>query len=439
MLPWSAELAGRFDQSAFDSTLLRGNPLGDPHERPVLVYLPPGYDESDRRYPSIYVAKGYTGHLGMWFNRTPFRQPYPELLDACSPPVRCRRRSWCSSTRGPGRRLASTWTPPGTGQYHSYLCDEIVPWVDAQYRTHRGPGSPGITGKSSGGYAAMVTPLLRPDVFGALATHAGDAAFEVCYQPEFPSGPGNCGTCTTARTRSSSPILEPRRPADEPGSASCWRCTGTPRRTRPSADGTVLFPMTNWAELIPEVWERWLAWDPVAMVEQPSTRRRCGRCGPCGSTRASRTSITSISGATAFHRAVREAGVPEGGAVRVVRGQARRDRVPLSAGGRMAVPTSWPANWDAWRGSRSTVAGMGHYRGVAGRGRGAADRQVGRGRRGPSCSRRRRRWTRKARTTTPTTWLEELSDPKLDAEKDTIGLWADGAWSGTAAVRGVRT
>ena len=31
----------------------------------------------------------------------------------------------------------------------------------------------------------MITPMLRPDLFGGLATHAGDALFECCYQPEF--------------------------------------------------------------------------------------------------------------------------------------------------------------------------------------------------------------------------------------------------------------
>ena len=32
----------------------------------------------------------------------------------------------------------------------------------------------------------MVVPMLRPEVFGALASHAGDALFEACYLPEFP-------------------------------------------------------------------------------------------------------------------------------------------------------------------------------------------------------------------------------------------------------------
>ena len=75
----------------------------------------------------------------------------------------------------------------GTGRYLDYLCDELVgvrrrALPDARRRAT----TAGLTGKSSGGYGAMVVPMLRPDVFGALATHAGDALFEACYLPEFP-------------------------------------------------------------------------------------------------------------------------------------------------------------------------------------------------------------------------------------------------------------
>jgi hypothetical protein len=76
MLPWSAELAGRIDEHVISSELLRGNPLGDPHERPLLVYTPPGYDdEPGRAYPAVYVIQGYTGHVAMWGNRVSFTQP----------------------------------------------------------------------------------------------------------------------------------------------------------------------------------------------------------------------------------------------------------------------------------------------------------------------------------------------------------------------------
>src|SRR5512146_2750550 len=187
MLPWSAELAGRIDEHVFPSELLRGNPLGDPHERPLLVYVPPGYDaEPDRRYPAVYVIQGYTGQVMMWRNRTAFRQPFTETADAVF-----------ASGQAPSAIVVyvDAWTAyggsqfvdsPGTGRYHSYLCDEVVPWIDAHYRTIDAPASRAITGKSSGGFGAMITPMLRPDLFGALATHAGDALYEYCYITGFP-------------------------------------------------------------------------------------------------------------------------------------------------------------------------------------------------------------------------------------------------------------
>ena len=53
MEPWSYELAGRLEEHAVESEVLKGNPLGDPHVRPLWVYVPPGYDDdADRRYPS---------------------------------------------------------------------------------------------------------------------------------------------------------------------------------------------------------------------------------------------------------------------------------------------------------------------------------------------------------------------------------------------------
>ena len=82
-LPWHRELAGRLETHVIRSPALAGNHLGDPVDRPVWVYVPPGYDDDPaRRYPSVYVIQGYTGHVAMWANRTPFRQPFPETADA---------------------------------------------------------------------------------------------------------------------------------------------------------------------------------------------------------------------------------------------------------------------------------------------------------------------------------------------------------------------
>ena len=53
----------------------------------------------------------------------------------------------------------------------------MIPFVDARYPTLAAREHRGVSGKSSGGYGAMVISMLRPEVFGALASHAGDALF----------------------------------------------------------------------------------------------------------------------------------------------------------------------------------------------------------------------------------------------------------------------
>jgi S-formylglutathione hydrolase FrmB len=268
MEPWSFEPKGRTDEHIVDSRALRGNALGDPHERPLWVSTPPGYgDDAERRYPSVYVIQGLTGQLDAWRNRSPFRRNFPELADDLfargeAPPVIV---VWvdCWTSLGGSQFLDS----PGTGNYLTYLCDEVVPFVDERYRTIADRDHRGIQGKSSGGYGAMVVPMLRPDLWGGLATHAGDALFETCYLPEF---------------RESVRVLRDEydgsfdafwkdfrsRPAfskDSDGHllndwcmAACYSA---------DADGTVNLPFdTTTGELIPEIWDRWLALDPVRMV-----------------------------------------------------------------------------------------------------------------------------------------------------------------------------
>ena len=266
-LPWGVPLAGRLDEHVFTSQLLRDNPLGDPHLRPLWVYVPPGYDdEPDRRYPSVYVIQGYTGHVQMWQNRTAYRQPYLETADQvfaegkAPPAVVVYVDAW---TAYGGSQFVDS---PGTGRYHSYLCDEVVPWVDAHYRTLDAPRHRGIQGKSSGGFGALITPMLRPDLFGGLASHAGDSLYELSYIKEF----GDCVrllrdyggdiwkwwadfTSRTAFTKKADMTLLMTL-----GVSACFSA---------DADGTVRLPFDpRTGQLIPELWDRWLAWDPVRMV-----------------------------------------------------------------------------------------------------------------------------------------------------------------------------
>ena len=312
MLPWSSPLAGRIEHHTVHSELLRDNPLGDPHDRPVYVYLPPGYDDDPaRRYPVVYVIQGYTGHVGMWFNRQAFRRPYPELADDVfatgdtPPAILVYVDAWTSF--GGSQFLDS----PATGRYHSYLCDEVVPWVDANFRTLADRAHRAISGKSSGGYGAMVTPMLRPDLFSALATHAGDALFDVCYPADFPrlarilrdeydgdyqnylAGRGNrvFGTKDTDLD-----LIE---------------IYGYAAAYSGNEDGTVSLPFDDTGALVPEVWARWLKYDPVRMAAEPHHAETLRSLTAIWIDAGRADEYYLDLGATAFRRALTQAGVAD--------------------------------------------------------------------------------------------------------------------------------
>lgn len=265
--PWKGELAGRIDEHVIDSAALAGNPLGDPAARPLAVYVPPGYDDDGgRRYPAVYVIQGYTGFLNIWWNRSAYRQPYPEMADTLfasgeAPPcIVVFVDAW---TAYGGSQFVDS---AGTGRYHTYLCDDVVPFVDARYRTLASPEHRGIQGKSSGGFGAMITPMLRPDVFGGLATHAGDSLYECCYVPEFPKaaralrdwdgsiqGWWEDFNSRIAFTNKSDQLL-----LGLYGVAACFS---------PGDDGEPMLPFDPaTGALVDDVWQKWLAWDPVRMI-----------------------------------------------------------------------------------------------------------------------------------------------------------------------------
>lgn len=268
MQPWSRDFAGHLDEHVIDSQALTGNPLGDPHRRPIWVYTPPGYDDdAERRYPSLYVIQGLTGQLDMWRNRKAFAPNPPELIDAAfaersaTPAIVVFVDCWTSL--GGSQFLDS----PATGRYHSYLCDEVVPFVDAGYRTLADRDHRGIAGKSSGGYGAMVTPMLRPDLFGGLATHAGDALFEVSYQPDIREAVRALRDTYDFSYDAFWADLRarPGRPKKTDGALLNMYCMAACYSA--DADGTVQLPFDlRTGRLRPDVWERWLAWDPVRMA-----------------------------------------------------------------------------------------------------------------------------------------------------------------------------
>jgi hypothetical protein len=110
--------------------------------------------------------------------------------------------------------------------------------------------------------------MLRPDLFGGLATHAGDALFELCYLPDF----RDAARALRDYDGSFEGFWEDfrSRPAFTKGTdfpllnawamAACYSA---------NEDGSIDLPFEpETGRLRDDVWERWLAWDPVRMAER---------------------------------------------------------------------------------------------------------------------------------------------------------------------------
>jgi hypothetical protein len=121
-------------------------------------------------------------------------------------------------------------------------------------------------GKSSGGFGAMITPMLRPDLFGALATHAGDSLYEYCYIPEFPAAIRHLRAYDGDIWRWWEDFRG-RESFTKPGDQDLIGLLGVAACFSANEDGSVELPFDPVTGVLrPDVWQRWLDWDPVRMV-----------------------------------------------------------------------------------------------------------------------------------------------------------------------------
>jgi len=246
--------------SRIESAHLAGNLLGDPSERDLFVYLPPGYEKSDRRYPTAYLLHAYGDTAELLVTPATdgerWRPPLEDVLDpvfgrmGVAPMIVVIPDGW--SRWGCGQWVDS----PVTGHFEQYVLHEVVPFVDATHRTIPDARSRGVFGFSSGGFGAWNLASRNPEIFGAMAVLSADSFLDMTHKfmlykfldsiwPEAPNGPieGNFW----------SEIVYD------------YSATYSPNPDRPPfyVDLPVAHPS---GELIQEVWDRWLSFDPVVNV-----------------------------------------------------------------------------------------------------------------------------------------------------------------------------
>ncbi len=278
------------------SRALKGNPLGDPHVRKLAVWLPPQYDgDPKRRFPALYDLVGFTGSGMAHLNWKPFSENLGEraarlIHDEKMPPVILVLPD-CFTALGGNQYVNSS----AVGRYADYLVREIVPFVDRELRTLPSREHRGCFGKSSGGYGAIVHGMKYANTWGAVADHSGDSYFDFVYHCDWPN--------------TLNELAKHRRPTLKAGSydaakrarakgldrghddgrvkrflAAVWKkpklshaesmaimnlCMAATYDPDPRAPLGFRLPMNlETGELLPENWKRWLAHDPIHLVER---------------------------------------------------------------------------------------------------------------------------------------------------------------------------
>ena len=257
-------------QVVVDSQVLRGNPLGDPHLRRFPVYTPPQYDsEPDRRFPVVWSLAGYGGWGEQKVSeQRAWEEPLPAQLDRLMlsgelEPMLIAFPDCFTRFGGSQYRNSSA-----TGRYGDYLADELVAAIDARFRTQQGRDRRAVMGKSSGGYGALMMGMLRSDVFGLCCATAADSYFPLSCVPDFGKalqvfhrhgGPEAFVAAFAAKhSRSSAEFAAMMVLAY----AQCY----SPNPAVAVYGADLPFDLET-GEIHAATWSRWLACDPVTMVE----------------------------------------------------------------------------------------------------------------------------------------------------------------------------
>lgn len=256
-----------------NSEVLRDNPLGDPPQRSVPVYLPPGYTNDGDRYPVVYLLTGFTGRGTFMLNDAAFDEPIQERMDRLIAGGQIQPMILvmpdCFTRYGGSQYLNSS----ATGRYEAHLIEELVPLIDRHYRTRAEPGYRAVAGKSSGGYGALVQAMRHPDVFGVLACHSGDMYFDYCYKPDFTKFLNAAGRNSIESDEQLRDFLADFRPKMHPKPPAFFDLLHIPAMSacyspNPAAPCGFDLPVEFYTGLLrPDVWQRWLAHDPITMLE----------------------------------------------------------------------------------------------------------------------------------------------------------------------------
>ena len=156
------------------SSALEGNLLGDSPDRNVIIYLPPGYydeENSEKRYPVIYLLHGYDADYELWTSGNYWLGKGWSIADVSDYLIEDGTiQPMIIVMPSAKNRYRGSWyvNSEVTGGWEDFIAQDLVAEVDKSYRTIDNPSGRGVAGHSMGGFGALWIGLNNPGVFGAV-------------------------------------------------------------------------------------------------------------------------------------------------------------------------------------------------------------------------------------------------------------------------------
>ena len=162
-VPAEAQEEARAQWVTLHSPAMEGNLEGNSAERTALVVTPPGYDENPgKRYPVVYFLHGYWATPQMYQQSMKFDEAVDEAARAGNEVI-------LVMPDGHSKLKGGFYSnSPTVGNYEAFVAEDLVAWVDANYRTIARRESRGLSGHSMGGYGTMRLGMKYPEVFSSL-------------------------------------------------------------------------------------------------------------------------------------------------------------------------------------------------------------------------------------------------------------------------------
>jgi S-formylglutathione hydrolase FrmB len=245
-------LKGKLERIKVHGKSLEGNLLGESAEPEVSIYLPPSYStDRTRRYPVVYLLHGYTNtDLGYFGAEGRQLHVIAERVFASGA-----AREMILVMPNAMNAFGGSMYSNTAGDWEGYVADDLVAYMDKNYRTIATREGRGLAGHSMGGYGTMRIGMKRPDVFSAIY------ALSSCCLNE--------GT-VRARGAGPSPAETVKTMEEARGNRGAQGTLARAAAWAPNPKNPPFYldlPTKN-GEVVPDVAVKWAANSPVAMLDQ---------------------------------------------------------------------------------------------------------------------------------------------------------------------------